>query len=206
MSALAELIPFLSDRKKRTIFYGSNVIETYDPTVNAGIIVPIGDISFSLLDYICANLTEKFKLSFSVTKPISLPTQAYNTYRNQFLSVSILNALNKKYNYRKVLGIINEDIYVSELDFIFGQAHIRGRSALISIKRLKEEYYGCLADEGILKQRALKEAIHEIGHTYGLNNCANYQCVMFFSNKLSDTDKKGLDFCPACLAQISEKL
>ncbi len=202
MSALAEMIPFLSSRKNRHV-YVANSVSSYNSVINAGLIVPIGDIDSALLIYIAEKLSVKFNLLFSLTRQIAVPTQAYNKYRNQFLSVSILNSMNKKYNYAKVLGIINEDIYISELDFIFGESHIRGRSALISLKRLKEEYYGKVPNTELLKERALKEAIHELGHTFGIHHCMNYNCVMFFSKSISDTDNKKVDFCENCLQQIS---
>jgi len=202
MSALAEMIPFLSSRKNRHV-YVANSVSSYNSVINAGLIVPIGDIDSALLIYIAEKLSVKFNLLFSLTRQIAVPTQAYNKYRNQFLSVSILNSMNKKYNYAKVLGIINEDIYISELDFIFGESHIRGRSALISLKRLKEEYYGKVPNTELLKERALKETIHELGHTFGIHHCMNYKCVMFFSKSISDTDNKKVDFCENCLQQIS---
>lgn len=202
MSALAEMIPFLSSRKNRHV-YVANSVSSYNSVINAGLIVPIGDIDSALLIYIAEKLSVKFNLLFSLTRQIAVPTQAYNKYRNQFLSVSILNSLNKKYNYAKVLGIINEDIYISELDFIFGESHIRGRSALISLKRLKEEYYGKVPNTELLKERALKETIHELGHTFGIHHCMNYKCVMFFSKSISDTDNKKVDFCENCLQHIS---
>jgi archaemetzincin len=49
--------------------------------------------------------------------------------------------------------------------------------------------------------RTLKEANHELGHTFGLHHCENV-CVMKFSNSLADTDKKPAIFCDTCLKNL----
>jgi len=36
-------------------------------------------------------------------------------------------------------------------------------------------------------QRVIKEAVHELGHAFGLTHCENSKCVMHFSNSLQDT-------------------
>jgi archaemetzincin len=35
-------------------------------------------------------------------------------------------------------------------------------------------------------QRLVKEAVHELGHAFGLNHCENIECVMHFSNSLQN--------------------
>jgi len=51
--------------------------------------------------------------------------------------------------------------------------------------------------------RAVKEAVHELGHTFGLDHCSDPRCVMHFSNMLADTDRKGREFCPSCRARLA---
>jgi len=67
------------------------------------------------------------------------------------------------------------------------------RSALETIRQSLTEAFGqrALVEDG-------KEAVHELGHTYGLKHCPNPACVMHFSNSLHDTDLKGWKFCPNC--------
>jgi archaemetzincin len=48
----------------------------------------------------------------------------------------------------------------------------------------------------------VKEAVHELGHMFGLDHCSDLRCVMHFSNSLADTDRKGRDFCPSCRARL----
>jgi archaemetzincin len=111
----------------------------------------------------------------------------------------ILNALmnEEEYaRYEKVLGIVDLDLYVPELNFVFGEAS--QRAAVISLARLRQEFYNLPQDQSLFHKRALTEAVHELGHTYGLGHCGNPLCVMFFSNSLIDTDRKGSKFCPKC--------
>lgn len=104
---------------------------------------------------------------------------------------------------KRVLGIIDKDLYVSELNFVFGQAESPGSHALISITRLRQEFYGLAKDDKIFFDRVIKEAVHELGHTYGLSHCSNPKCVMFFSNSLPDTDRKSSLFCERCLKKLA---
>jgi len=74
--------------------------------------------------------------------------------------------------------------------------------ALIALPRLKPEFYGLPQNEGFYYTRVVKEAVHELGHTFGLNHCKKRECVMHFSNSLADTDYKGKDFCEDCLNRL----
>ena len=91
---------------------------------------------------------------------------------------------------------------VPGLNFVFGEADTLNGVALISLRRLREGFYGLPEDEGLLVERAIKEAVHELGHTYGLPHCGDPSCVMRFSNSLKDTDRKGRAFCPACRKRL----
>jgi len=84
------------------------------------------------------------------------------------------------------------------MNFVFGEAIINGKVAVISLYRLDTRRYGNQGGAARYLERALKEAVHELGHTFGLEHCGDPRCVMFFSNSLLDTDRKGSVFCPAC--------
>jgi len=98
------------------------------------------------------------------------------------------------------LGIVNHDLYVPELNFVFGEAS--WKAAAISLTRLRQEFYHLPENRSLFHQRILTEAVHELGHTYGLGHCENPRCVMFFSNSLMDTDRKGPAFCARCKSKL----
>jgi archaemetzincin len=84
------------------------------------------------------------------------------------------------------------------LTFVFGEAQLDGNCAVVSTARLKEEFYGLPGRQELLRERLLKEAVHELGHTFGLRHCADWRCVMTSSHAVERLDVKGAEFCRAC--------
>ena len=80
----------------------------------------------------------------------------------------------------------------------------RSRAAVISLARLYPEFYGQPRDPGRFKERAINEAVHELGHLLGLGHCPDPACVMAFSNSLADTDRKGPGFCQPCREKLGK--
>jgi len=168
---------------------------------NSAFIVPIGKIDKALLKELATVLDERFMISFDIKDSIEIPPEAFNSKRNQYSSSKILEKLSK-IKAKLVLGVIDKDLYVPELNFVFGQAESPGRCALISITRLRQEYYGLPKDDKLFLERVAKEAVHELGHTQELQHCSNPECVMFFSNSLMDTDRKSSSFCKRCRKEL----
>lgn len=136
----------------------------------------------------------------------SLLEKAFTPYRNQYNSTLILDLLERRTGMReRLLAITPVDLYAGSLNFVFGEARFLGRVAVISLFRLRPSYYG--EENGKLYlSRIKKEAVHELGHTFGLPHCPNPACVMHFSNSILDTDLKADRPCLQCLKKLKSLL
>jgi len=134
-----------------------------------------------------------------------MPEDAYDSRRNQFHSSLILAKIHQhseKVVADRVLGVTDADLYVPHLNFVFGEAECPGRTAIISLHRLKPEFYGHPSNRTLFVERSVKEAVHEVGHTFGLRHCYDPLCVMLFSNSILDTDRKKSTFCEKCRSLV----
>lgn len=171
-------------------------------------LVPVGRVEARMLDFLKVNLEEHFQNKVLVCHPLDEPAYAYDPKRKQYRSTAILDQL---IGYGKgvcecALGVVGVDLFVPGLSFIFGEADVVNQVAVISLARLDQRFYRLPEDYNIFLERALKEATHELGHTYGLRHCPEVECVMFFSNSLADTDRKKATFCPVCEKKFKLKL
>ncbi|MFQ5965924.1 MAG: archaemetzincin family Zn-dependent metalloprotease [Candidatus Scalinduaceae bacterium] len=170
-------------------------------------IIPIGYIDEDILHYTQKELEERLNVEIDIGKQLKDPDYAYNRKREQYHSTLILKRIRnlRLLEYDRVLGIVDVDLYVPELTFVFGEAVIAKKVAVISLVRLRQEFYGLPDNLNLFKKRIITEAVHELGHTYGLRHCSKNNCVMFFSNTLSDTDLKGSVFCKICKKAVKRK-
>jgi len=170
----------------------------------------VGSEELNILNEVENGLSKTFPhLTLKVLKEvIPIPFDAYDSQRKQFNSSRILAKINnfsKKYGLEHVLGITDVDLFVPHLNFVFGEAEYGGRTAIISLFRLRPEFYSQNSNSRLLVERAVKEAVHEVGHMLGLGHCDNPTCVMFFSNSISDTDRKGILPCEKCKSLVMNR-
>ncbi len=162
-------------------------------------LVPVGEIESAILEEVKKGLERVFGVHIEKEKAMAVPADTFEASLGQYHSTSILRRLRascpSEQGFSAILGIIDRDLFVPRLNFVFGEADAATRTAIISLARLRPEFYGRPRDERLLRSRAIKEAVHEIGHIYGLTHCPDPACVMFFSNRLEDTDTKEANLC-----------
>ena len=168
-------------------------------------LVGIGEVDESLLIQLAGSIEGIFDVSVEIGQLLPEPVYAYVPERKQYHSTRILDEIIRQGNRKqKVLGVADVDLFVPRLNFVFGEADLHNRAAVISLVRLRQSYYGLPENKKLFSQRTVKEAVHELGHTFGLGHCPNPGCVMFFSNSLADTDRKEDAFCPQCRRRLAK--
>lgn len=139
-------------------------------------------------------------LKTHTASPLPIPDGAYNPLRSQYRAEAFLATVRPSAD-EHLLCITSCDLYTGDYNFVFGLAQPADRTAVISLARLVLN-----GDAGTHRQRILKEALHELGHNFGMGHCANPGCVMHFSNSLIDTDRKGAAFCDNCKRRLPVRL
>jgi len=163
---------------------------------------PLGNIADETMEELKDRVGGIFHCPVEIKTGFSDLAQVYNSERKQYLSSRLLASLGKSEREERVVGVADVDLYVPRLNFVFGEADIVSGTAIVSLCRLRQEYYGLAPDEALFLERATKEIVHELGHTFGLRHCPNNKCVMHFSNSLADTDLKEAHFCNKCRPKI----
>jgi archaemetzincin len=170
-------------------------------------LVPIELDEESVLEVLGEGLERVFTCQVRIFSRLEIPANSYNFRRNQYQAPLFLAALSRGLDpgkKEKILGITDKDLYVQGLNFVFGQAELPGVFAVISLARLHQSFYGLPEDRVLFLNRVIKEAVHELGHTFRLKHCPKSDCVMFFSNSLYDTDRKSDEFCQSCKSRIEQ--
>lgn len=166
------------------------------------LLVSIGDVDAAVLESLQKPLAAVYREEVTVGKALLLPSESWSSRRRQNDAEVILDRIPGVAAGVRVLGVVDVDIFVRGLNFVFGLADEAGRRAIISLWRLRQEAYGLPRDDVLFRRRALTEAVHELGHTFGLGHCPSASCVMHFSNSLPETDAKGWKFCAACRRKL----
>jgi len=164
-------------------------------------LVAVGDgVGRERLDRLAQDLARIFRTSCRVLDSVVDAKFGHNASRGQYHSTAILERLQSisANGNSRLLGVTAVDLFVPIFTFVFGEAQLEGNCALASLYRLSEEHYGLPADEGKLRERLTKEAVHELGHTFGLRHCEDWQCVMASSHSVELVDVKSGEFCGDC--------
>jgi len=138
---------------------------------------------------------------------LGLPEGAYDESRSQYQSVEFMKAVArcKPSDAARILGVTEVDLAIPMLTFVFGQAQLDGPVAVLSLCRLRQEFYGLAGEEGLLRERVVKEVLHELGHTFGLTHCAEPKCAMSLATHIGLVDNKKERYCARCGKQIMRR-
>jgi archaemetzincin len=161
------------------------------------VINPFDKVNSDLIEAVRTAIERSFGVKAMVGATQTVPAHSYSRERRQYRSTPFLDALAavKPVGRQIRLGITTVDLFVPELNFVFGEASQGRRAAVFSTARLGER-------KAMLVRRAVTEAVHELGHVWDLGHCTRCDCVMWFSNTLAETDRKRSTFCERCARQL----
>lgn len=159
-----------------------------------------------LLDRLSAAIARTLGVSCHVAEEPWDARAAFDSARDQYHSTKILAGLMryKPAEDTAVLAVTGLDLFVPILTFVFGEAQLRGPFAVVSLHRLRDEFYGLPPDPAKVEQRLLKEALHELGHTQGLRHCEDWACAMASTHSVERLDIKSAAYCAACLSAVTD--
>jgi archaemetzincin len=169
-------------------------------------VTSVGPVEDSILTAIAAWLAEQFWTTTERMGALKMPETAWDATRRQHNSVPILRRVAEfcPPDAFRLLAVTQADLFIPMLTFVYGQAQMPGRVAMISLARLRQEFYGLEPNSPLLLSRAMKESLHELGHTFGLVHCPDRSCAMALSTNIRQLDLKNGEYCGACSVLVRD--
>jgi archaemetzincin len=162
------------------------------------------DPAADLLEGVQRSVAREYAFPARVRVSPEAPEDAFDARRGQYSSTRILAWLQERHEgARRILGVTDADLYIPILTFVFGEAQLGGRAAVVSTARLGDTPL-IPGEPARIALRLQKEAVHELGHTFGLLHCADARCAMARSPSLRHVDAKSPALCRTCRARTRE--
>ncbi|MEW5913562.1 MAG: archaemetzincin [Thermodesulfobacteriota bacterium] len=169
-------------------------------------VVPLGRVSQTAVAVAAANLQAIFNLNASVSAPWPEPTYALVPTRGQYDAGPILRALAQDQAGPPLrLGLTGRDLCLPFLSYVFGEAQVEGRAAVVSMYRLQDAAQGGKVSRALMLERLAKIALHETAHVLGLVHCQAPGCLMNFASSLASLDRLRLILCPDCQTILARR-
>ncbi|MCK9408679.1 MAG: archaemetzincin family Zn-dependent metalloprotease [Bacteriovoracaceae bacterium] len=174
--------------------------------MNAIYLVQFGTIDEEIISPLEVCLWQVFGFDVKRLNPLPDPAFALDQKSGQWNSSLILKDLVRRVpdDAIRLLGITERDLFIPMLSFVFGHAQLNGPAAVISLARLRQEFYRLPPNAPVFHHRIMKEAVHELGHTFGLVHCHDPLCAMSLSNIIQHVDKKNGELCSNCSILFEE--
>ncbi|MEW6665812.1 MAG: archaemetzincin family Zn-dependent metalloprotease [Thermodesulfobacteriota bacterium] len=171
------------------------------------VITPIGDLATELKDKIAREIERIFEYKTEVIPLIQERDLAVDAFRGQVHSTAVLATLSSLAPPQalKVLAVTRADLFIPVLTYVFGEAQLGGRACIISTHRLKDPPCPAAAEDAF-HCRVVKEAVHELGHTFNLRHCPEQTCIMHYCRSLRDVDRKSSDLCRYCKVLLADEI
>ena len=168
----------------------------------------LGSVQKSICEGLVSVLGDLLRRRVKIIHDTNHPRAAFEPKRNQYYARKIIEALLQviPVDCEKMICVTDLDLCTPILTFVYGEAQLDGKIAVVSTNRLKQEFYNLPRNDNLLLQRLIKESLHELGHCYGLVHCNSECCVMHFSNNIINIDNKQCHYCVTCYDYYVNKI
>jgi archaemetzincin len=167
------------------------------PTVG---LIEMGYLGEIAVRVVAANLQTILDLPVEILEPAVIPRESFQPQRQQYDAGLIVKYLARLplASHPRILGLTVFDLCLPILTYVYGEAEVGGRAAVISNFRLRQNEDGSTAPPEIYFERLAKVAVHEMAHTLALHHCENAKYLMHFAARLKHLDQIPLLFCDHC--------
>ncbi len=196
--------------QSQQLFNGSMKYTPLSPSIKPQkicLISPIGEFDDKFAEKIARCVSDTFKLESRIQSLLNSIDFAFDKKRNQYHSTAILDKLVLRHEseFDKVMALTSADLFIPILTHVYGEAQLGGKSCIVSTARLNEGLDPRMDKERFLG-RVIKEALHELGHTFRLVHCKDPHCIMHYCRSIKDVDKKTNEMCRYCNVLLQDQL
>ncbi|MFC1533877.1 archaemetzincin family Zn-dependent metalloprotease [Thermodesulfobacteriota bacterium] len=177
------------------------------PLEHTIVISPVGDLDLKLIEQVRKRVSQKFGYGTVILSLLQDMEFALDPARDQHYSTKILERLAglAPQNAIKLIAICDVDLFIPILTHVYGEAQLGGKACIISTYRLNQGMPPINAQK-TFHQRVIKEAIHELGHTFNLRHCHDKSCGMHYCHEVRDVDNKSEQFCRYCKILLEDEI
>ena len=170
------------------------------PHAHSIALTKMGQMPQTVLRVIAANIQALLEAPVEMLPEMVIPEEAFQRHRGQYDAGLVLKYLARFSfpQHSRILVVTDVDLCTPIHTFVFGEAELGLRLAIVSDFRLKHMEDGIMALEGTYYERLAKVALHEIAHTFSLYHCETPKCLMRYSYGLSHLDELDIFFCERC--------
>jgi archaemetzincin len=163
-------------------------------------LVEMGHLGEVAVRVVAANIQVTFGAPVDHLQPLEVMEDAFVRHRQQYDAPLIIKSLAQRdySGYLRVLALTTVDLCTPILTYVYGEAEMGGKAALVSSYRLRHNEDGTMVSLDLYYERLAKVALHELAHTFSVYHCEDPECLMHFSAKAHHLDRVRIAFCTRC--------
>lgn len=175
-------------------------------------IVPIGPMPQQTVDELATGLQDHAPVRPVIVQRHGFPASARSARAGAYQAHVLLEWLDSLAipSGGKVMGITEADIVTRKGDRpiwgILGMASLDGRCSVVSTYRMRRKWENGGASDALVRDRLWKVAVHELGHTLGLDHCPKIGCLMEDGHGTVKTVDRDTALCDLCASRFAESL